>query len=63
MAHARKISFEYYADSIESQERRDLSGEKLSETDFDALCAIVLDPPEPNEALKSGFRWYKSLIS
>jgi len=36
---------------------------KLSEADFNALLLVLENPDEPNEALKSGFRWYKSLIS
>jgi uncharacterized protein (DUF1778 family) len=36
---------------------------KLSEADFNDLLLVLENPDEPNEALKSGFRWYKSLIS
>jgi uncharacterized protein (DUF1778 family) len=36
---------------------------KLSEADFNNLLLVLENPPEPNEALKSGFRWYKSLVS
>jgi uncharacterized protein (DUF1778 family) len=36
---------------------------KLSEADFSELLLLLENPPEPNEALKSGFRSYKNLIN
>ena len=35
----------------------------LSEADFNDLLLVLENPPEPNEAFKSGFRWYKSLVN
>jgi hypothetical protein len=33
--------------------------EVLSEADWSAFYVALVALPEPNEALKSGFRWYK----
>jgi hypothetical protein len=35
----------------------------LSEPDFAALFSALTEPDEPNEALKSGFRWYRKLTA
>jgi hypothetical protein len=35
----------------------------LSDPDFDALFSSLIDASEPNEALKSGFRWYRKLTA
>jgi hypothetical protein len=52
-----------YLQSDESLENLNPEEICLSKTDFDAVLVVVQDPPEPNEALKSGFRWYKALTS
>jgi hypothetical protein len=35
----------------------------LSDSDFVALSPALVDSPEPNEALKEGFRWYRQLTA
>jgi hypothetical protein len=52
-----------YLQSDQSLENLNPEEIRLSRADFEAVLAVVQDPPEPNEALKSGFRWYKALIS
>jgi len=48
------------AQALGNLEAEELS---LSEADFSDFLLALENPPEPNEALKSGFRWYKSLVS
>jgi hypothetical protein len=35
----------------------------LSDSDFEALSPALIDSPEPNEALKEGFRWYRQFTA
>lgn len=51
--------------NLQSTESLEQNAEEIifSEEDFRALLVAIENPPEPNEALESGFRWYKALIS
>lgn len=59
MEAPRKINL-HSNESLEQQNSEEI---RFSEEDFRTLLAVIENPPEPNEALKSGFRWYKALIS